>query len=65
MPGFVDTGVVGRLLGTAKGILAVPATLAKWVILPVINTLSMSVDVAGERGIVLHRCLQGQCGYEG
>ncbi|EHK99988.1 hypothetical protein M7I_4071 [Glarea lozoyensis 74030] len=53
-PGFVNTGVVARLMDTTAGVLWVPAQLFKYTILPLINVfLSMSVEEAGERGLFL------------
>ncbi|KAN0103058.1 NAD(P)-binding protein [Hyaloscypha variabilis] len=52
-PGFVDTGVIGRFLSTITGPLAIPATVAKWAILPIVNWFSMTIDEAGERGLFL------------
>ncbi|TVY29011.1 Oxidoreductase [Lachnellula hyalina] len=52
-PGFVDTGVLGRLLGTMTGLWALPATFVKWFILPVLNFFSTSIEEAGERGVFL------------
>jgi hypothetical protein len=53
-PGFVNTGVVGRLMDTMSGALWVPAQLFKYTLLPLINVfLSMSVVEAGERGMFL------------
>ncbi|RDL35144.1 Uncharacterized protein BP5553_07075 [Venustampulla echinocandica] len=52
-PGFVDTGVVDRLMGTTKGIYALPATAFRWLLLPIINLFATSVDEAGERGLFL------------
>jgi hypothetical protein len=52
-PGFVNTGVIGKLMGTTSGLWAVPATLFNWLVLPVINLFSMGVEEAGERGLFL------------
>ena len=52
-PGFVNTGVLDRLMATAKGVYAIPATLVRWAILPIVNLFSMSVDEAGERGVFI------------
>lgn len=52
-PGFVNSGVVSRLLGTASGIYAIPAFLARWIVVPIVSLFSMSVDEAGERGMFL------------
>ncbi|TVY35829.1 Oxidoreductase, partial [Lachnellula subtilissima] len=52
-PGFVDTGVLDRLLGTTTGLWALPATFVKWLILPVLNLFSTSIEEAGERGVFL------------
>jgi len=52
-PGFVNTGVLERLMDTAKGIYAIPATIVKWAILPIVNWFSTTVDEAGERGLFL------------
>lgn len=51
--GFVATGVVDRLFGTAKGVLAIPATFARYVLVPILNLFSTSPDVAGERGLFI------------
>jgi hypothetical protein len=50
-PGFVATGVIDKLMGTATGIYAIPATIARWVLVPIIQLFSTSIDVAGERGL--------------
>lgn len=52
-PGFVDTGVISRLMSSTKGIYAIPATFFRWVVLPVINLFATSVEEAGERGLFL------------
>ncbi|KAE8447392.1 hypothetical protein EG329_010806 [Mollisiaceae sp. DMI_Dod_QoI] len=52
-PGFVNTGVIARLLATAPGIFYYPATLASWLVLPIVNLFSTTVDEAGERGLFL------------
>jgi hypothetical protein len=52
-PGFVSTGVIERLMGTAPGFWAFPAMLARWLLMPVVNLWSMSVGEAGERGLFL------------
>lgn len=52
-PGFVSTGVIERLMGTAPGIWSWPASFASWCLMPVLNLFSMSVDEAGERGLFL------------
>jgi NAD(P)-dependent dehydrogenase (short-subunit alcohol dehydrogenase family) len=52
-PGFVDTGVIDRLMKTTKGILWGPATVFRWVVLPVINLFSTTVEEAGERGLFI------------
>lgn len=50
-PGFVATGVIDKLMGTAQGLYAIPATFARWVLVPIVQLFSTSVDVAGERGL--------------
>lgn len=52
-PGFVDTGVIARLLNSAPGLLYYPAMLARWLVLPLVNLISTSTDEAGERGLFL------------
>jgi hypothetical protein len=52
-PGFVNTGVIGRFLGTVTGVLAIPATIAKWAVMPIVNWFSFTIDEAGERGLFL------------
>jgi len=52
-PGFVATGVVERLFGTAKGIYSIPAAVARYVLVPVLNLFATSPDVAGERGLFI------------
>lgn len=52
-PGFVDSGVLARLLNTAPGLLYYPAMFARWLVLPIVNLISVSVDEAGERGLFL------------
>jgi hypothetical protein len=52
-PGFVATGAANKILKTVPGILAIPATLAIWLLVPVLNLLATSKEVAGERGLFL------------
>jgi hypothetical protein len=52
-PGFVNTGVIDRLLATASGLYAIPATIARWLVLPIVNFFSTTVEEAGERGVFL------------
>jgi hypothetical protein len=52
-PGFVATGVIDKLMGTAKGLYAIPATFARWVLVPIVHLFSTSIDVAGERGLFI------------
>jgi NAD(P)-dependent dehydrogenase (short-subunit alcohol dehydrogenase family) len=52
-PGFVNTGVIGRFLGTVTGVMAIPATIAKWAVLPIVNWFSTTTDEAGERGLFI------------
>ncbi|TVY49875.1 Oxidoreductase [Lachnellula occidentalis] len=52
-PGFVDTGVVDRLLRDTTGLWALPATFARWFILPILDCFATSTDEAGERGVFL------------
>ena len=50
-PGFVATGVIDKMMGTAKGLYAIPAQIARWVLVPIIQLFAASPDVAGERGL--------------
>lgn len=50
-PGFVATGVIDKLMETASGLYAIPATIARWVLVPIIQLFATSPDVAGERGL--------------
>jgi hypothetical protein len=52
-PGFVNSGVLERLMATATGLYAIPATFVSWLILPIVNCFSTTVDEAGERGLFL------------
>ena len=52
-PGFVNTGVIDPLMASASGIYAIPATIFRWVLLPIVNLFSTSIDEAGERGLFL------------
>ncbi|KAK0100088.1 hypothetical protein ONS95_013100 [Cadophora gregata] len=52
-PGFVNSGVLDRLLASASGLYTIPATVGRWLILPVVNLFSMTVDEAGERVLFL------------
>ena len=52
-PGFVDTGVLDRLMATATGLYVIPATLVRWMIIPIVNYFSTTVDEAGERGLFI------------
>jgi len=50
-PGYVDTGIIDRLFGTASGLWAIPGTIARWILVPIISLFSTSADVVGERGL--------------
>ena len=50
-PGFVNTGQLDRFLETAKGIWTLPAMLARWVVVPVLNVFATTIEEAGERGL--------------
>ncbi|KAM3071927.1 hypothetical protein ACMFMG_008392 [Clarireedia jacksonii] len=52
-PGFVDTGVLDRLMKTTKGFLWGPAMVFRWAILPIVNLFSTTVEEAGERGLFI------------
>lgn len=52
-PGFVNTGVIGQFLDSLKGYLAIPATIFKWIFLPIANLFATTMDEAGERGLFL------------
>ena len=49
----MNTGVIDRLMATAKGVYAIPATFARWVIVPIVDWFSTSIDEAGERVVFL------------
>lgn len=52
-PGLVNTGAIGRFMGSQKGFVAIPATFFRVFILPFVNFLATSVEEAGERGLYL------------
>src|SRR6266536_1067104 len=52
-PGFVNTGAIDKFLATSKGLIAVAATIVRWLVLPIVNLFSTTVDEAGERGLFL------------
>ena len=52
-PGFVATGGIDNLMTTASGIWTIPATVARWVLVPLLQLFSTHVDVAGERGLFI------------
>ncbi|KAL2067968.1 hypothetical protein VTL71DRAFT_16066 [Oculimacula yallundae] len=52
-PGFVNSGVIDRLLASASGLYALPATVARWCVVPVVNLFSTTIDEAGERVLFL------------
>ena len=52
-PGFVNTGQIDRFLQTAKGIWTLPAILARWTLIPVLNIFATTIDEAGERGLFI------------
>jgi hypothetical protein len=52
-PGFVNTGAAAKILNSVTGILAIPAQLAIWLVLPIVNLFSTTQEVAGERGLFL------------
>ncbi|KAH7321556.1 hypothetical protein BKA65DRAFT_512452 [Rhexocercosporidium sp. MPI-PUGE-AT-0058] len=51
-PGFVNSGVLDRLLASASGLYAIPAALGRC-LLPIVNLFSMTIDEAGERVLFL------------
>jgi hypothetical protein len=50
-PGFVNTGQLDKLMQRAKGIWTLPATLARWTLVPILNLLARTVEEAGEWGL--------------
>ncbi|XMA12230.1 hypothetical protein WAI453_005021 [Rhynchosporium graminicola] len=52
-PGFVNSGVIDRLLASAAGLYAIPAYVARWTMVPIANLFSMTLDEAGERVLFL------------
>ncbi|CZS92859.1 uncharacterized protein RAG0_03365 [Rhynchosporium agropyri] len=52
-PGFVNSGVIDRLLASAAGLYTIPAYVARWTMVPIANIFSMTVDEAGERILFL------------
>jgi hypothetical protein len=53
-PGFVNTGAAGKILDSVPGILAIPARLVNWLVLPILTLFfATSPEVAGERGLFL------------
>ncbi len=49
----MSTGAIERFLGTVTGVMAIPATIAKWAVLPIVNLFSTTIDEAGERGLFI------------
>ncbi len=49
----MNTGAIGRFLGTVTGFWALPATIAKWVVVPILNLFSFTVEEAGKRGLFI------------
>lgn len=52
-PGFVNTGAIHKILGSAPGLWAIPARLAIWFLVPILSLFATSQDVAGERCLFL------------
>lgn len=53
-PGFVNTGAAGKILNSVPGILAIPARLINWLILPILTYFfATTPEIAGERGLFL------------
>lgn len=52
-PGFVATPSVNRILDSVPGVLAIPAQLAKWLLVPIMSLFATSKEVAGERALFL------------
>jgi hypothetical protein len=53
-PGFVNTGALDKILDSVPGFLAIPAQLAKWLLVPILNVFAATTkEVAGERGLFL------------
>jgi len=52
-PGWVDTELVSRTLGSATGIWKGLGLLGSWVIVPLSRLFSMSFEEAGERGLFI------------
>ncbi|KAK9236973.1 hypothetical protein V1525DRAFT_405206 [Lipomyces kononenkoae] len=49
-PGFVVTGILNKFTHTAKGMWTLPATLARWTFIPVVQLFGRSIEDAGEWG---------------
>jgi len=47
----VNTGALHKFFDTASGLWALPAMLAKWMLLPIVNLFALTSDEAGERGL--------------
>jgi hypothetical protein len=50
-PGFVNTGQLDKLMLTMKGIWTIPATFARWTLIPMLNLLARTAEEAGEWGL--------------
>lgn len=50
-PGFVNTGQLDRFMLTAKGIWTLPATMARWTLIPILNLFARTTEEAGEWGL--------------
>jgi len=51
-PGFVDTGIIGRLLGTANGgFTYYLAQIAQFFLVPIVNYFSIPIQQVGQRGL--------------
>jgi len=52
-PGFVNTGQLDRLMLTAKGIWSIPASVARYTLVPFVSWFARTPDQAGEYGLFI------------
>jgi hypothetical protein len=60
-PGFVNTGQLDRFMQTAKGIWTLPAILARWTLIPVLNVFARTIEEAGEWGLFVATSAKYPC----
>ncbi|KAK9327616.1 hypothetical protein V1520DRAFT_365253 [Lipomyces starkeyi] len=52
-PGYVATEILNKFTHTTKGVWTLPAVLARWILIPVLQPFGRSIDDAGEWSVFI------------